>query len=83
MFNGISAPVGYLMPNLIYIYSFSSEYFVGNFISKQAVRVHLFARLNGFKYSYQTVIILFNINYLFTHNKIVSTIANTNNSIKY
>ena len=33
-------------------------------------------QLNGFNYCYLTPIILFNINYLFAHSKLVTSIAN-------
>ena len=36
---------------------------------------------NSFTYCYLTLIILFNINYLFAHSEIVSSIANSNNFI--
>ena len=39
------------------------------------VRAHLFVQLNGFKYSYQTWIIRFTIEYLFAHSYMVSSIA--------
>ena len=38
-------------------------------------------QLNGFKYFYLTLIILFNINHLFAHTDVVSSIANTNSFI--
>ena len=47
-----------------YIYiRFVREEFVGIFLFKQVVRAHLFT--HAFKYSYQTLIILFDINHLF------------------
>ena len=39
-------------------------------------------QLNGFKYSYQTLIILFDLGNLFAHSWIISTIANNNTSIQ-
>ena len=42
--------------------------FISDFIFKQIVQAHLFAQLNGFKYSYQTLIILFNIYHSFVHS---------------
>ena len=33
------------------------------------------AQLHGFKYSNQTLIILFNINYLFVHSEVVTNIV--------
>ena len=38
-------------------------------------------QLNDFKYYYQTIIILLNIDYLFADNVVVSIIANTNSFI--
>ena len=57
-FYGISTLVGYLMLNPVFT-RFVNKWFLGNFILKQVVRAHLFAQLNGYKYSYATPIILF------------------------
>ena len=36
-------------------------------------------QLTGFKYCYQTLIILLNINHLFANSEVISSIARTNN----
>ena len=47
----------------------------------KSVRVHLFAHINGFMYTYIILIILFYINHLFTLIVVVSSIAHTNSFI--
>ena len=41
----------------------------------------VYTQLNGFKYYYQTLIILFDMDHLFGHCEVVSSIAHTNSLI--
>ena len=65
VFNGILTLEGYLMPVSVCMHIwFISKEFIDNFIFKRVVRVYLFARkFIVFKYFYQTLIILHNINH--------------------
>ena len=63
-FYAISAPVGYLMQNSAHIYIVNKL----ELICTQLSIAIVCTKLDGFKYSTQTLIILFNINHLFANN---------------
>ena len=81
-FYGTSTSVGYLTPNPVFIHKIL---FIKNFIYQiYMICKHIFkwawshffcTQLNGFKYCYLTLIILFDITHLFAHSEVVASIA--------
>ena len=78
-FYDISTLVGYLIPNPVHAYMLNKHdlltHFVDNIFKGTRLLFFFSTQLNGFKYFYQIRIILFFINHLFAHSKIVSSIA--------
>ena len=59
----------------IVLVSWWEEIEKSQFISTQLSNAVVCTQLIGFKYCYLTLIILFNINHLFAHSEVVSSVA--------
>ena len=71
-FYGLSTLVGYLMQNPVYTYMLNMIYkHILLIIYLNEPELIFYSQLNGFKYFYQTQIILFTVYHWFTHSKMI------------